>query len=99
MNTQIIVTIILSVLASSGLWQFIIFKSQAKSTQTLAILALLHNEIYRISEEAIKRGSITSDELDNLTTLYEPYRKLGGNGTGEALYTKAKNLLNVEKEK
>lgn len=99
MDTQIIVTIVLSVLASSGLWQYIIYKSQSKSVQTQAILALLHNEIYRISEKAIKEGSITSDELDNLTCLYEPYRKMGGNGTGEILYTKAKNLVTVEKEK
>ena len=85
MDTQIIVTIILSVLASSGLWQFIIFKSQSKSAQTQAILALLHNEIYSIAEKAIEKGSITADEFDNLTCLYEPYRALKGNGTGEAL--------------
>lgn len=93
MDTQIIVTIVLSVLASSGLWQYIIFKSQYKSTQTQAILALLHNEIYSIAEEAIEKGSITADEFDNLTTLYEPYKALKGNGTGEALYTKCKNMI------
>lgn len=97
MTTEIMITIVASVLASSGLWQFILFKSQSKSTQTQAILALLHNEIYYQAEKAIKEGSITTDELDNLTCLYEPYVKLGGNGTGAALYEKAKNLLNNDK--
>lgn len=97
MTTEIIITIIVSVLASSGFWQFIMLKTQKKSTQTQAILALLHNEIYYQAEKAIKEGSITTDELDNLTCLYEPYVKLGGNGTGAALYEKAKNLLNNDK--
>ena len=94
MSIEIVVTIVASVLASSGLWQFILYKSQSKNTHTEAILALLHNEIYYQAEKAIKAGSITTDELDNLTCLYEPYTKLGGNGTGAILYEKAKNLLN-----
>lgn len=96
MTTEIMVTIVASVLASSGLWQFILYKSQSKSTQTQAILALLHNEIYSQAEKAISKGSITTDELDNLTCLYEPYVKMGGNGTGKVLYEKVKNLVNAE---
>lgn len=93
MTTELIVTVIVSVLASSGFWQFIMLKTQKKSVQTRAILALLHNEIYSQSEKAIKAGSITTDEFDNLTCLYEPYKELGGNGTGAALYNKCKDLI------
>ena len=97
MSIEIIVTIVVSVLASSGLWQFLILKTQNKSTQTQAILALLHNEIYSQAEKAILKGSITTEELDNLTCLFSPYEKMGGNGTGRVLYEKAKNLTQVEK--
>ena len=93
MSIEIVVTIVASVLASSGLWQFLILKTQKKSVQTQANLALLHNEIYSISERAIDRGSISTDEFDNLTCLYNPYHDLGGNGTGEALYQKCKNMI------
>lgn len=96
MTTEIMVTIVASVLASSGLWQFIMYKSQYKNTQTQAILALLHNEIYAISEKAINEGHISTDDFDNLTCLYEPYRALKGNGTGEALYNKCKSLIEKE---
>lgn len=98
MSIEIIVTIVASVLASSGLWQFLILKTQKKSVQTQAILALLHNEIYRIAEKAIKENSITPDDFDNLTCLYEPYHSLGGNGTGEALYQRCKTLIKGEEK-
>ena len=97
MDTDILLTIVVTVFASSGFWQWIISRGSKKDKKTEALLALLHNEIYRISEEAIKKGSITSDELDNLTCLYTPYRDLGGNGTGAILYDKAKILVTVEK--
>ena len=98
MTTEIMITIVASVLASSGLWQFILYKSQRKSTQTQAILALLQNEIYSQAEKAIKAGSITTDDFDNLTCLYEPYEKMGGNGTGATLYNKCKDLINREEK-
>ena len=98
MTTEIMVTIVASVLASSGLWQFILFKSQRKSTQTKAILALLHNEIYKEAEKAIDSGSISTDDFDNLTMLYTPYKELGGNSTGDILYGKCKDLIKTKGE-
>ena len=97
MTTEIMVTIVASVLASSGLWQFILFKSQRKSTQTQAILALLHNEIYKEAEKAIEKGSISTDDFDNLTMLYTPYKGLGGNSSGDILYCKFKDLIKTSK--
>ena len=97
MTTEMMVTIVVSVLASSGFWQFIMLKTQKKSTQTQAILALLHNEIYKEAEKAIERGSITTDDFDNLTCLYTPYKALGGNSTGDILYGKCKDLIKTNK--
>lgn len=97
MTTELIVTVIVSVLASSGFWQFIMLKTQKKSTQTKAILALLHNEIYKEAEKAIESGSISTDDFDNLTMLYTPYKELGGNSTGDILYSKCKDLIKTSK--
>lgn len=96
MNIEILVTIVATVFASSGFWQFLMMKREKKDEKTKALLALLHNEIYNSAEKAILRGNITTEELDNLTCLFEPYEKLGGNGTGLILYTKAKNLPQIE---
>lgn len=57
-----------------------------------ALMALLHDRIYELAERCIVRGSISFDEFDNLTYLFTPYEKLGGNGTGKDLYAKCKNL-------
>ena len=54
--------------------------------------ALLHDSLFHNCEQYISKGEITVDELDNLTTLYESYHALGGNGTGTALYERCKNL-------
>ena len=96
MDINILVTILVSVFASSGFWQFVMSRRSNKDEKTKALLALLHNEIYNSAEKAILRGNITTEELDNLTCLFQPYEKLGGNGTGLILYTKAKNLPQVE---
>ena len=57
-----------------------------------AILALLHDRIYELSETYISRSWLTVEEFDNLNFLYEPYAKLGGNGTGKALFLRVKKL-------
>ena len=91
-----ITQIIIAVFASSGFWgiaqTLIINRKQKKDLERNGILALLHDRIYDIAESAIVKGSISFDEFDNLTALYEPYKAMGGNGTGKALYEKAKDL-------
>ena len=65
---------------------------QADASAQAALLALLHDRIYDLAESYIVRGWITLKELDNLTYLYTPYVRLGGNGTGKGLFEKCKNL-------
>ena len=65
---------------------------QADANSEAALLALLHDRIYDLAESYIVRGWITLKELDNLTYLYTPYARLGGNGTGKGLFEKCKAL-------
>ena len=50
------------------------------------LVAILHDLIYKNCSEYLSRGSVTTDELENLSQMYETYHSLGGNGTATALY-------------
>ena len=76
-DIDILVTILVSVFASSGFWQWMMVRRERKDEKVKALLALLHNEIYNGAERCIVRGDITTEELDNLTCLFQPYSKLG----------------------
>ncbi|WP_379946473.1 hypothetical protein [Enterococcus devriesei] len=57
-----------------------------------ANVAILHNEIYKQCSYFIEQGEITVDDLDNLEYLWRGYHGLGGNGTGELLYNRVREL-------
>ncbi len=88
--------IITAVFASSGVWSIILYLLQRwdsrKSADRKALIALLHDRIYEKCESAIVKGSITMSDFEALSYLYEPYEKLGGNGTGKALYDHVSKL-------
>ena len=56
--------------------------------QHAGTVALLHHEIYELCDGHIQRGFISTGDLDDLGYLFTSYKNLGGNGTGEALYSK-----------
>lgn len=59
-----------------------------------ANLAILHNKIYRQCAEHLDANFITIDDLDDLEYLFNAYKNLGGNGTGETIFNKVKALPN-----
>lgn len=59
-----------------------------------ANLAILHNKIYTQCGEYLEVGFIAVDDLDDLNYLFNAYKSLGGNGTGETLYNKVSALPN-----
>lgn len=62
-------------------------------------MGLAHAEIYKLCQKYLRRGGVTIEELNDLVKyLYTPYRKLGGNGTGETLVNKVKALPILTKE-
>lgn len=79
---QIVLTIFTSVLASSGLWAFLGSRWDRHSAQKEMLVGLGHDRIMYLGMRYVDRGWITQDEYENLNTyLYEPYKKLGGNGS------------------
>jgi hypothetical protein len=69
-------------------------KSQREKTEERfqriesANLALLHDKIYQQCSHFLEKGWISVDDLENLEYIWNGYRSLGGNGTGEHLYHK-----------
>jgi len=92
-TAQLIITVLVAVLGSNGLWAFIQSRSTHKSARDRMILGLGHDAIFRVAEKYIHRGGITLSELDDLEKyLYKPYSEMGGNGTAAAIVQKCRQL-------
>ena len=90
---QTVITIICSVLASSGFWAYIMKRSENKDVKTEMLIGLGHDRIIFLGMSYIERGYITSDEYANLYEyLYKPYRKMGGNGSAERIMNEVQKL-------
>lgn len=90
---EIIITIFCSVLASSGLWAFLMKKMERKDARTKMLLGLAHDRIIAIGMEHINKGFISNEEYEDLKKyLYDPYKELGGNGTAERIMREVEKL-------
>ncbi len=96
---QYMVTIIASVLASSGLWTYITKRTEKKDVKTEMLIGLGHDRIIFLGMSYIERGYISQDEYENLYEyLYKPYEKMGGNGSAKRIMDEV-NKLPIQKTK
>lgn len=90
---KLIVAVVVGVLGSNGYWTYKQSKDKKKSAEYRMILGLGHAEIFRVAEKYLRRGAITSSELEDLDKyLFKPYSEMGGNGTAEAMVKKCRDL-------
>lgn len=93
MPVSILITIVCAILGSTGLWAFISSRVDKKSAKTKMLLGLGHDRIMSLGMKYIERGKITQGQYENLHKyLYEPYKKMGGNGTAERLMREVDKL-------
>lgn len=91
--TQLIVSVVIAVLASSGFWAFIQKMSEKKDVRTQMLIGLGHDRIMFLGMKYIARGFITADEYENLYEyLYKPYEMIGGNGSAKRIMEEVKRL-------
>ena len=90
--SQIILTIFTSALASSGQWAFLSSRFDKRGAEREILIGIGHIEIVFFGMQYIERGWITQDEYDTLCELYEPYVKLGGNGSGTKIMKEVEKL-------
>ena len=90
---ELIITVVVAVLGSNGLWAWLQNRSTAKTARDRMLLGLGHAEIFRLAERYIQRDGITTDELEDLDKyLFKPYSELGGNGTAASMVDKCRKL-------
>lgn len=90
---QMALTIIGSVLASSGFWAFIQSRQKKKDGGTELLIGIAHDRIIFLGMSYVRRQWLTQDEYNNLHDyLYVPYKKLGGNGTAERVMKEVAKL-------
>lgn len=93
MENPVFVSILCTLLASTGFWAVITKLLDKRSAKTKMILGLGHDRIMFLGMKYIERGSITQGEYENLYKyLYEPYKKMGGNGSAERLMQEVNKL-------
>ena len=90
---QTMITVVCSVIASSGFWAWLQARRDRKDAKTRMILGLGHDRIVNLAMKYIDRGWITRDEYEDLIKyLWNPYSEMGGNGTAERLIRAVKEL-------
>ena len=91
-TSQIILTIVTALLASSGLWAFLGKKLERNNSEREVLVGIGHIELVFFGMQYIERGWITRDEYETMQDLYKPYVKLGGNGSGTRIMQELEKL-------
>lgn len=90
---QMVVTIVCSVMASSGFWAYVQKRTEKNDNKTKLLIGIAHDRIVHLGMQYIKRGSITRDEYENLHDyLYVPYEAEGGNGSAKRIMQEVNKL-------
>lgn len=90
---QIVITILCSVIASSGFWAWLQKKGEKKDVKTQLLIGIAHDRIMQSATYHLEKGYITRDEYENLYDyLYKPYKALGGNGSAEHIMNEVNKL-------
>jgi hypothetical protein len=95
---QMVITIVGTVIASSGFWAYITQRHDRNDVKTQMLIGLGHDRILYLGMCYIERGYITSDEYENLYDyLYKPYEKMGYNGAVKRIMNEV-NKLPIKKK-
>lgn len=90
---QIVITVICSVVASSGFWAWLMKRSDRDDAQVHLLRGIAHNMIIDSGMTYIKRGWISKDEYADFEKyLYGPYEVTGGNGLARRVYAEVQKL-------
>lgn len=84
-----------TIFASTGFWTLINRILDKRSDRRMMVLGLTYLGIKMSCKAILDRGYVQMEELEDLEKyLYEPYKRMGGNGTAEAMLMKIKQLPN-----
>lgn len=90
---QSIITVVCSVIASSGFWTYMQAKRDKKDVKTQMLIGLAHDRIISLGMKYIERGWVTQDEYENLVTyLYKPYKEMSNDGSAKRVMDEVNRL-------
>ena len=101
---QILLTGLVTILASSGFWAFMQHLDSKKDDIHTAftkehkamidvLIGLGHDKIMYLGGKYCERGYVTHSEYENLYTyIYLPYKALGGNGSADKMIEQVNKL-------
>ena len=93
MNITTIIVSLITGLTSSSFLAFLGARLTKHDKFSQMLLGLGHHEILEDGQKLIDKGFVTIQELDDFNHyLFEPYKALGGNGTGEEVAKKVNSL-------
>ena len=102
--TNVGVPLIVALLTSTALWgvvskvilkrmELTAKRSKADEAERKMLVGLAHDRIIHLGMVYIERGYVTQDEYENLQVyLYEPYEKMGGNGSARRVMEEVRKL-------
>ena len=91
--SQVLITAVVTILASSGFWAFVMKRTDKNNAETRMLVGLGHDRIIELGMKYICRGWITEEEYENLNDyLYKPYEELGGNGSAKRIMAEVNKL-------
>lgn len=104
LTPELLTTVVVAMFASTGFWTLVsnIYQDRRKPKETperRALLGLLHENLMGKCNYYINQGWISVEDYEDLQHyIYEPYRDLGGNGTGERALSEVNKLPLHRKE-
>ncbi len=92
-----VLTIVVAIFSCTGFWtgffSFILSKLGKKDAKNQMILGLGHERLLEKCKKHLADGYISADDYEDLDKyLYQPYKKMGGNGTVEKLMDDVRKL-------
>lgn len=94
--TTNIITILVTIFASTGFWTLILAiynnRQKKKSAEAELLLGLAHDRIYKLCKGILHTGEMTDQEYDNICHIYDPYIKMGGDGTAKKLMEQIEDI-------
>ena len=85
--------IVVAALTSGGLWALVGRRAARNDAEHKMLVGLAHDRIIHLGMVYIERGYVTQDEYENLQVyLYEPYEKMGGNGSARRVMEEVRKL-------
>jgi hypothetical protein len=81
----VIITALVSVLASSGFWAWIQSRDTTRTATSKLLMGLAYDKLVMLGLQYIEQGSITRDEMEDFREYLIAYKALGGNGVAERI--------------